>query len=123
MFWFCWVEGLSEVIFPRIFDSGPTFHEGASDSWLDVLIVDDLDHVTFFEKSAVPFIDFHDSFLFNYTMHAPKLEPQKFIFRNFKHCNYKQLKSDVKLIVQNHLNYINDESVDRVLDGFNADIL
>lgn len=42
-----------------ILDTGAWFHEGSSDSWLDVILVDDESNVESMMKSEVPFIDHH----------------------------------------------------------------
>ena len=48
----------------EILDTGCSFHD-ATDSWLDVIIVDNSSKVQIFSKS-VPFIDFHDTLSLSY---------------------------------------------------------
>ncbi|XP_071581375.1 uncharacterized protein [Temnothorax nylanderi] len=44
----------------HIVNSEPTHHTAISDSWLDVLVVDDMDKIISFTKSQSPFIAGHD---------------------------------------------------------------
>lgn len=104
-----------------ILDTGLSFHE-YTDSWLDVVIVDDTSKVIECAKSAVPFIDFHDSFLLKYCFNTNKPKSEPYVFRNFKRCNLDKFTEDVCLTVRTHLENIPETNIDNSLLEFNLDL-
>lgn len=55
------IRSLAKAVKISILDTGNSFHEHAH-SWLDVVLVDDVDKGKILTKSEQPLIDFHDAF-------------------------------------------------------------
>lgn len=107
----------------QIVPSGNTFHESSNESWLDVALVDDLTKIVSFNKSSVPFIDFHDSLILNYNLDLPQIPDKFYTFRNFKLCDIDQMKTDITLIVRENSNKLDSLPPEDVLNIFTNDII
>ena len=69
--------------------SNPTHHTPHTDSytWLDLVIVDDLDKAVNFTQSGCPFLSGHELITFTYTCSCPPITQYSFTFRDFKDFN------------------------------------
>ena len=105
-----------------IVNTGASFHEH-TDSWLDVLLVDDMSKVVECIKSSVPFIDFHDSFILNYNLVVPQIPDKFYTFRDFKLCNHDQMKTDIALTVSINSRKLDDLPPETVSNYFTTDLI
>ncbi|XP_044597348.1 uncharacterized protein LOC123273929 [Cotesia glomerata] len=82
---------------------GPTFHTTETESWLDVIIIDNEDKLGRYSKSSLPFIGGHDYLLCEYRLESPIKYDKKVEFRDFRNCNHAALANDLN----SKLNQIN----------------
>ncbi|CAG5093112.1 Protein of unknown function [Cotesia congregata] len=82
---------------------GPTFHTTEVDSWLDVIIIDNLDKLNSYVKSTSPFIGGHDYLYCNYKLEQKPTNEKLVTFRDFKNCDHDNLRNDLnqKLCLSN----------------------
>lgn len=72
----------------------PTHHLPDSSSSIDHIIVSQRQKAISFGQIPVTQISKHDLIYMSYSLRVPKYQPFKLTFRNFKHCNFDQLKID-----------------------------
>lgn len=80
----------------EIVPSEATYHTSHSDSLLDVILVDRLDKVHSFSKSASPFINGHDLLEFEYSFKIAGQSERTIMRRNFKGFNEDEFRSSVR---------------------------
>ncbi|CAG5109295.1 Protein of unknown function [Cotesia congregata] len=74
---------------------GLTFHTIDVDSWLDVIIIDGINKLGTFTKSASPFIGGHDYLLCNYKLELKTVYDKQVTYRDFKNCDHQSLAIDL----------------------------
>lgn len=67
----------------KVVPPAPTHHMATSDTWLDLLIVDDLPKISEYSKSESPFIAGHDLLWFSRNLSSPCSQSCIFSCRNF----------------------------------------
>ena len=107
----------------HLIQSGCSYHETENESWLDVALVDSQSKILTFTKSEQPFIDHHDSFIINYDFSARPLETNSYTFRNFRHCNFVEMETDLKLVVSHQSSALDHLPINDVLNNFSSDLL
>lgn len=82
---------------------GSTFYTTEVDSWLDVIIIDNLDKLNSYVKSASPFVGGHDYLYCNYKLEQKPTYEKLVTFRDFKNCDHDKLRNDLnqKLCLSN----------------------
>lgn len=90
--------------------SPPAHHTASSDTWLDVILVDDLKKIHTYTKSESPFIAGHDLISINYNIVGPL--PTKSVRHR---RNYHQLD-------QNEFNCLIRSDVLKILDKFDTEL-
>lgn len=102
---------------------GPTFHTTETESWLDVIIIDNEDKLVRYSKSSLPFIGGHDYLLCEYRLEPPIKYDKKVKFRDFRNCNHVALADDLN----NKLNQINinfeEADPNNLISYFNESII
>lgn len=107
----------------HILKTGCTFYESINDSWLDVVLFDDLTKVSSIVKSVVQFIDFHYSIFFNYKFQVRNIQEHTVTYRDFKNCNYTIMKNQLILAITRGIQDIQHMDEDSTLHNFNSRLI
>ncbi|CAG5109297.1 Protein of unknown function [Cotesia congregata] len=102
---------------------GPTFHKNSCDSWLDVILLDNVSKLVSFTKSDTPFADGHDYLLCQYKIDQPHQISKKITFRNLKNCDHQALSGSIinSLKIENSL--LEDSDPNELFSLFRSSVI
>ncbi|CAD6216503.1 GSCOCG00011342001-RA-CDS [Cotesia congregata] len=100
-----------------------THHSGHGDSWLDVILVDNISKLGTFHKSTSPFIVGHDYLYCEYHLNCPKLLDKFITFRNYKNCDHGALANALVIALKLDDIIIKNSDPNKLLDLFLSRVL
>ncbi|XP_071576178.1 uncharacterized protein [Temnothorax nylanderi] len=106
----------------NIVDSEATFHTATSDSWLDVLVVDDSDKVLLFTKSSSPFIAGHDLLEMSFSLNRTFDSKQSVLRRSYRNFDTSAFLEHLYSLAVN-VQIVNETDVEEVCSRLSSTLL